>query len=181
MRQFWWFSNLPVFSSHLLFKGWANVNLLKFGSRNISSKNTSCLRKFYFSNCSTNSSGHFPWDHRHSGSFSPFRQIQLFQVAHLFKKYCIRESGAKKKPKGPPKLNGISGMSKAQTFLECTVSSNTKKINDRKKERKENSIVSGSIDSCDSRTLLHSWLKPRMWKTSFAGACELVVLHSRHN
>ena len=120
LRQFWWFSNLPVFSSHLLFKGWANVNLLKFGSRNISSKNTSCLRKFYFSNCSTNSSGHFPWDHRHSSSFSPFRQIQLFQVAHLFKKYCIRESGAKKKPKGPPKLNGISGMSKAQTFLECS-------------------------------------------------------------
>ena len=38
---------------------------------------------------------------------------------------------------------------------------------------KENSIVSGSIDSCDSRTLLHSWLKPRMWKTSFAGAWEL--------
>ena len=66
-----------VFSSHLLFKGWANVNLLKFGSWNISSKNTSCLRKFYFSNCSTNSSGHFPWDHRHSSSFSPFRQIQF--------------------------------------------------------------------------------------------------------
>ena len=60
-------------------------------------------------------------------------------------------------------------MSKAQTFLECA-HSNTKKINDRKKE---NSIVSGSIDSCDSRTLLHSWLKPRMWKTSFAGAWEL--------
>ena len=68
-------------------------------------------------------------------SFSSFQanSIQVFQVAHLFKKYCMRESEAQKKPKGPPNLMGYLVCRKPKHFQNA-LHSNTKKINDRKRE-----------------------------------------------